>query len=192
MILVKKQGPYEVFSRGVEEPWLIWRDGRAYRQVWTWKEVEEILHERTPKKAHARKREDSVWQTRVFNTHHAAQGFLNRVKKRHVAVIEAHGPSQWRVAYLPEGEGLPLDDEVLREGASTRSSRGHATKRAKRRPGPPKLTARELEALDAIRLGDSYDQQIGEHLEKHGLVYWMGGALYITPEGRTALTRGVQ
>ncbi len=44
MISVKKQGPYEVFSRGVEEPWSIWRDGRPYRQVWTWEEVERILH----------------------------------------------------------------------------------------------------------------------------------------------------
>lgn len=119
MILVKRQGPYEVFSRGVEEPWLIWRDGRAYRQVWTWREVDEILREPYRR-------------------------------------------------------------------------RGHATKRAKRRSGLPKLTARELEALDAIRLGDAYDQQIGEHLEKHGLVYWMGGELYITEEGRTALVRGVQ
>jgi hypothetical protein len=52
----------------------------------------------------------SAWTTRVFNTHHAAQGFLNRIKKRHVAVIEAHGASQWRVAYLPEGKGMPLND----------------------------------------------------------------------------------
>lgn len=52
----------------------------------------------------------SAWTTRVFNTHHAAQGFLNRIKKRHVAVIEEHGASQWRVAYLPEGEGMPLND----------------------------------------------------------------------------------
>lgn len=43
MISVKKQGPYEVFSRGVEEPWAVWRDGRPYRQVWTWKEVDTIL-----------------------------------------------------------------------------------------------------------------------------------------------------
>jgi hypothetical protein len=43
MIAVKKQGSYEVFSRGVEEPWAIWRDGRPYRQVWTWAEVEAIL-----------------------------------------------------------------------------------------------------------------------------------------------------
>ncbi len=51
----------------------------------------------------------SAWSTRVFNTHHAAQGFLNRIKKRHVAVIEEHGASQWRVAYLPEGKGMPLN-----------------------------------------------------------------------------------
>lgn len=43
MISVKKQGPYEVFSRGVEEPWSIWRDGKPYRQVWTWEEVEAVL-----------------------------------------------------------------------------------------------------------------------------------------------------
>jgi hypothetical protein len=48
MIAVKKQGPYEVFSRGVEEPWAIWRDGQPYRQVWTWAEVERILHEDRP------------------------------------------------------------------------------------------------------------------------------------------------
>ena len=51
MISVKKQGPYEVFSRGVEEPWVIWRDGRFYQQVWTWAEVESILHGAT-KPAH--------------------------------------------------------------------------------------------------------------------------------------------
>lgn len=45
MISVKKHGSYEVFSRGSEEPWAIWRDGRPYRQVWTWKEVDEILRE---------------------------------------------------------------------------------------------------------------------------------------------------
>jgi hypothetical protein len=51
----------------------------------------------------------SAWTTRVFNTRHAAQGFLNRIKNRHVGVIEAHGASQWRVAYLPEGDGMPLN-----------------------------------------------------------------------------------
>jgi hypothetical protein len=45
----------------------------------------------------------------VSSTHHAAQGFLNRIKKKHVAVIEEHGASQWRVVYLPEGEGMPLN-----------------------------------------------------------------------------------
>ena len=49
MISVKKQGPYEVFSRGVEEPWLIWRDGKLYRQVWTWEEVEKVLRDEAPK-----------------------------------------------------------------------------------------------------------------------------------------------
>lgn len=55
MISVKKQGPYEVFSRGDEEPWAIWRDDRPYRQVWTWAEVEKILRGEASKKAHARK-----------------------------------------------------------------------------------------------------------------------------------------
>ena len=53
---------------------------------------------------------DLGWRMRVFNTRHAAQGFFNRIKKRHVAVIETHGASQWRVAYLPEGEGMPLNE----------------------------------------------------------------------------------
>jgi hypothetical protein len=43
MISVKKQGPFEVFSRGVEEPWVIWRDGSFFKQAWTWDEVEKIL-----------------------------------------------------------------------------------------------------------------------------------------------------
>jgi hypothetical protein len=43
MFLVKKQGAFEVFSRGVEEPWAIWRDGKLYKQVWTWAEVDKIL-----------------------------------------------------------------------------------------------------------------------------------------------------
>jgi len=53
MISAKKQGPFEVFSRGVEEPWSIWRDGKPFQQVWTWVEVEKILSEKTaaPKKA---------------------------------------------------------------------------------------------------------------------------------------------
>lgn len=56
MISVKKQGPYEVFSRGVEEPWAIWRDGHPFREVWTWEEVEKILRSDTPTKSlHARK-----------------------------------------------------------------------------------------------------------------------------------------
>jgi hypothetical protein len=49
MISVKKQGPFEVFSRGVEEPWAIWRDGKAYKQAWTWDEVEAILRGETKK-----------------------------------------------------------------------------------------------------------------------------------------------
>jgi hypothetical protein len=122
MISVKRQGPYEVFSRGAEEPWSIWRDGRPYRQVWTWRQVE----------------------------------------------------------------------QVLRGDEKSKISRGHATKRARRSSGPPKLSALEIAALDAIRLGDPYDQQVGERLEKHGLVYWMGGELYITSEGREALTRVAQ
>lgn len=55
MISVKKQGRYEVFSRGVEEPWSIWRDGKPHRQVWTWPEVDEVLRDEAPKRAHARK-----------------------------------------------------------------------------------------------------------------------------------------
>lgn len=51
MIPVKQQGPYEVFSHGVEEPWAIWRDGRPYRQVWTWNEVEKILRGEAQKPA---------------------------------------------------------------------------------------------------------------------------------------------
>lgn len=46
MISVKKQGPYEVFSRGVEEPWAIWRDGRPYQEAWTWNEVDVILRDK--------------------------------------------------------------------------------------------------------------------------------------------------
>lgn len=49
MILVKKQGPFEVFSRGVEEPWQVLRDGAPFRQVWTWREVEAILSGKTSK-----------------------------------------------------------------------------------------------------------------------------------------------
>ena len=40
---MKKQGRFEVFSRGVEEPWAIYRDGVPFKQVWTWQEVETIL-----------------------------------------------------------------------------------------------------------------------------------------------------
>jgi len=61
------------------------------------------------KRSHAIKSREQEWRTRIFNTHHAAQGFLNRIKKRHVAVIEAHGASQWSVAYLSEGKGMPLN-----------------------------------------------------------------------------------
>lgn len=43
MSSVKKQGRFEVFSRGVEEPWAIYKDGAPFKQVWTWKEVETIL-----------------------------------------------------------------------------------------------------------------------------------------------------
>ena len=53
MISVKKQGHFEVFSRGVEEPWSIWRDGKFYKQAWTWTEVEAILRDETK---HAPKR----------------------------------------------------------------------------------------------------------------------------------------
>ena len=49
MISVKKQGPFEVFSRGVEEPWAIWRDGRFFKQAWTWAEVEAILPDEAQK-----------------------------------------------------------------------------------------------------------------------------------------------
>ena len=48
MISVKKQGPFEVFSRGVEEPWSIWRDGKPFKQVWTWPEVDAILRDESP------------------------------------------------------------------------------------------------------------------------------------------------
>lgn len=53
MIPVKKQGPFEVFSRGVEEPWSIWRDGVPLREVWTWNEVEAILGGETASPAKA-------------------------------------------------------------------------------------------------------------------------------------------
>jgi hypothetical protein len=43
MVPVKKQGPFEVFSRGVEEPWAVYKDGVPFKQVWTWQEVEAIL-----------------------------------------------------------------------------------------------------------------------------------------------------
>jgi hypothetical protein len=43
MILAKKQGAFEVFSRGVEEPWAVYRDNVPFKQVWTWQEVEKIL-----------------------------------------------------------------------------------------------------------------------------------------------------
>lgn len=59
MISVKKQGPYEVFSRGVEEPWSIWRDGQPYRQVWSWEEVEKILGTAKKVRAHATKKPTS-------------------------------------------------------------------------------------------------------------------------------------
>ena len=35
MVSVKKQGIFEVFSRGVEEPWVIHKDGVPFKQVWT-------------------------------------------------------------------------------------------------------------------------------------------------------------
>jgi len=43
MVSVKKQGRFEVFSRGIEEPWAIFKDGVPFKQVWTWQEVEKIL-----------------------------------------------------------------------------------------------------------------------------------------------------
>ena len=43
MISVKKQGRFEVFSRGVEEPWAIYLDGAPFAQAWAWPEVEAIL-----------------------------------------------------------------------------------------------------------------------------------------------------
>ena len=43
MISVKKQGRFEVFSRGVEEPWTVYKDGVPLKQVWTWQEVETLL-----------------------------------------------------------------------------------------------------------------------------------------------------
>ena len=43
MVSVKKQGRFEVFSQGVEEPWTIYKDGVPLKQVWTWQEVETIL-----------------------------------------------------------------------------------------------------------------------------------------------------
>lgn len=48
MVSVKKQGRFEVFSRGVEEPWSVYRDGVPFKQVWTWQEVETILGEEAP------------------------------------------------------------------------------------------------------------------------------------------------
>ena len=56
MISVKKQGPFEVFSRGVEEPWSIWRDGKPFKQVWTWPEVAAIVGEGPPTTKHATKK----------------------------------------------------------------------------------------------------------------------------------------
>ena len=43
MVSIKKQGRFEVFSQGVEEPWAIYKDGVPLKQVWTWQEVEKIL-----------------------------------------------------------------------------------------------------------------------------------------------------
>ena len=47
MVSVKKQGHFEVFSRGVEEPWAVYKDGVPFKQVWTWQEIETILGEET-------------------------------------------------------------------------------------------------------------------------------------------------
>lgn len=43
MVSVKKQGRFEVFSQGVEEPWSVYKDSAPFKQVWTWPEVEKIL-----------------------------------------------------------------------------------------------------------------------------------------------------
>lgn len=43
MASVKKQGRFEVFSRGVEDPWAVYRDGKPFKQVWTWEAVDRIL-----------------------------------------------------------------------------------------------------------------------------------------------------
>ena len=43
MVSVKKQGRFEVFSHGVEEPWAVYKDGAPFKQVWTWQEVETLL-----------------------------------------------------------------------------------------------------------------------------------------------------
>ena len=43
MVSVKKHGSFEVFSRGVEEPWAVYKDSTPFKQVWTWPEVEKIL-----------------------------------------------------------------------------------------------------------------------------------------------------
>ena len=43
MVSVKKQGRFEVFSQGVEEPWSVYKDSAPFKQVWTWPEVEKIM-----------------------------------------------------------------------------------------------------------------------------------------------------
>jgi len=96
MISVKTQGPFEVFSRGVEEPWAVWRDGVPLREVWTWEEVEAILRSgaKRPAKTVAKK---------------ATKG-----GRRHHATVQSASPSTGRWIHRSVARSHDVPEDIVR------------------------------------------------------------------------------
>ncbi len=114
MVSVKKQGPFEVFSYGVEEPWSIWRDGAPFKQVWTWVEVEKILSGDEPKKAAPKKARKTKAQ--LEHEHEQAQRWL--------VMFQMPG-SQW--AYVARtGSGSTMNPDAAFDFGSRAAAESHA------------------------------------------------------------------
>lgn len=52
-----------------------------------------------------------------------------------------------------------------------------------------KITKKDLQALEAVRLGDPVSDALASSLVKKGLAYYIGGAVNITEKGRDTLIR---
>jgi hypothetical protein len=167
MISVKKQGPFEVFSRGVEEPWAIWRDGSFHKQAWTWAEVEAILRGETKSPNPVAKATDATEVARRASAVADREGTI----EAHRAAGRAHRLAE----KLHVASGSPRQASAHAETAREQehrvdrwSKRSHATM-----PSP--------EALGTVKLGTTTHHVLSENPNGLTIRGPKGGVSHLVP-----------